>query len=386
MAKRILLNGTVCLLLAVLSFAVFYSICAQPASDLSIHATWATEGSLLDPFGFVHHHVHPLWHFFVSCLYHIGLPLRLSAAVVTAAFKALQFLSVLWVARMIAGTSVREWQLTACCAAVVVAGPLCLPWYNPTVYIGPGTPNTWHSPTQVAALSFALVCVVFTIRSWERCRQLGARKAFTPVQWFVLTALLVCSALAKPVFLQAFIPAAALYFLILWIRHPQHTRYFWTLIAAYVPCVVVMVLQVVFYFFHPSDYTGMTFVVNWANIKDTFVCLLLMEAFPLFVVLTCRSKKRSMFSDLMLSANAFAFAEQMFLCETGRRASDGNFAWGLMAMAFLMWVLTLPAFLRQTQEEKERKGRAVAGWVLCAWHVGSGLYYIAYLLATGAMF
>lgn len=382
--SRHLLKWTACLLLAVLSFAVFYSICGQPASDLSIHATWASEGRFFSPLTFVRHHAHPLWHFIVNPIHRLGVPLRTAASLVTALLKVLEFATVWWAGRCIAGRETAEWKLALCSAAVVLAGPLCLPWYNPTVYMGPGTPNTWHSPTQILTLSFALVCIVLTAQSWERCQKDGAAKAFTPMQWLVLAGLLALNALAKPVFLQAFLPGAALYFLILWIRNPKHTRYFWKLIAAYLPCVGVILLQFVFYFLHPTDRTGMTVAFNWANIRDTFISLILMQAFPLYVLLTSREKKRDTFTDLVLWANAAAFFEQMFLCETGRRAADGNFAWAFMATSLLMWALTLPRFLRQTQEEKERKARSAAGWALAAYHIGSGIYYIVYLLSTGA--
>ncbi|MBP3645565.1 MAG: hypothetical protein J6K55_03985 [Clostridia bacterium] len=384
MTRHNAFKWTACLLLAALSFAVFYSICASPSSDLSIHATWAAEGRFLDPLSFVRHHAHPLWHFFVNPLHRLGVELHAAASLVTACFKVLEFLTVCWLCRIITGSEIQEWKRTLCSLAVVLCGPVCLPWYNPTVFTGPGTPNTWHSPTQILTLSFALVCIVLTVRSWERCRKDGADKAFTPLQWLVLAGLLALNALAKPVFLQAFLPAAALYFLILWIRNPEHTRYFWKLIGAYLPCVGVILLQFVFYFLHPTDRTGMTVAFNWANIRDTFVCLALMQAFPLYVLLTSREKKRDTLTDLILWANAAAFLEQMFLCETGRRAADGNFAWAFMATSLLMWALTLPRFLRETQENRERRLRNAAGWALAAYHIGSGVYYIIYLLQTGA--
>ena len=103
----------------------------------------------------------------------------------------------------------------------------------------------------------------------------------------------------------------------------------------------------------------------------------------MFVLLTSREKKRDTFTDLILWANAAAFLEQMFLCEVGRRAADGNFAWAFMGMAVLMWAITLPRFLRETQQDG-RRWRIVTGWALAAYHVGSGIYYVIYLLSTGA--
>ena len=180
------------------------------------------------------------------------------------------------------------------------------------------------------------------MRSWERCERLGPERAFTRWQWLGMAALLVCCALAKPVFLQAFVPAAALYFLLKWIRYPQRTRYFVTLLAAVLPSVLVMVLQLAFYFFHPSDTTGMTLSLTMDKLLSSLISLVLMEAFPLFVLLTDREARRGgMLLELTVWTNTTGFLERMLLSETGRRAADGNFAWGLMVSASLMWTVML---------------------------------------------
>ena len=62
----------------VLGYIVFYALALRPASDLSIHATWAAEGNFADLRSFVHHGAHPLWHVLVAAVLLTGLPLPAS--------------------------------------------------------------------------------------------------------------------------------------------------------------------------------------------------------------------------------------------------------------------------------------------------------------------
>ena len=78
-----------------------------------------------------------------------------------------------------------------------------------------------------------------------------------------------------------------------------------------------------------------------------------------------------------------ALIEMMLLGESGRRSSDGNFIWAMMGSAFLLWAVMLPRFVRQ-QRGRGLCPRSMAGGALIGWHLLSGLYYIGYLLLTGA--
>ena len=82
--------------------------------------------------------------------------------------------------------------------------------YNPTVYLGVGTPNTWHSPTQLIAMVWMLICVPYTARCYDRFEAaLPDPRANSPWrEGALLGALLLVSLTAKPTFMQAFLPAA----------------------------------------------------------------------------------------------------------------------------------------------------------------------------------
>ncbi|MDD3411736.1 MAG: hypothetical protein PHY12_13110 [Eubacteriales bacterium] len=391
MKKR--LNPALCVACAAmlaLSFAVFYAVALRPSSDLSIHATWAAEGDFTQPRSFLHHGMHPLWHALVALVMLLGVPVKVSAALVTALCKAAELALLYAVAQSVLGEKAKRGTALLCALCASLVSALCLPWFNPTVYIGVGSPNTWHSPTQMIAMLFMLVCVPMTARcydAFERRLPEEGERAMLPwknVAW--LAALLLVSLLAKPTFMQAFLPAACLFFLAQWIRHPKNSRYFGQMMLAALPSVLFMVFQYLYYFgiIVPSQ-GSMTLLVTGDKAREVLVSLLLIQAFPLFALLTDRREKGTLLT-LTVALDAVGVAEQLLLSETGRRAADGNFGWAMMGGALMLWAVMLPRFVGQFQAREKRAplmtARWAGGFALLLWHLASGVYYIVYLLGT----
>ena len=140
-------------LVFVLAYIVFASVNANPSSDISIHATWAAEGDFTDLTSFFHHGAHPMWHVLVSILLHVGMPLSVASPLVTAVCKLCTFAIIHRLYRCWLKDA-PLWLVTLLTAVCTMVSSLCWPWYNPTVYLGAGTPNTWHSCTQLLALAF----------------------------------------------------------------------------------------------------------------------------------------------------------------------------------------------------------------------------------------
>ena len=139
--------------------------------------------------------------------------------------------------------------MTAVCMCVSC---LCIPFYNPKVYVGIGTPNTWHSCTQLMAMAFMVVCVPYTAWCYDcftarRLRE-GQETRLPWPQAIGLGVLVFLSLLAKPTFMQAFLPACCLYFLFQWIRFPKNSRFFVQIIVCVLPAVLFMILQYLYYF------------------------------------------------------------------------------------------------------------------------------------------
>ncbi len=393
-------------LMFLLSYAIFYALVQRPSSDISIHAAWASEGNFADPRSFVHHAAHPLWHVLVAATLLTGLSLNVSAALVTALWKAAEVWLLTELSARILGK--RGWMASACGLTLGLVTAVWVPWVNPTVYLGAGSPNTWHSPTQIAALVMMLICVPMTSEAVETFRRRlpaeGPKANITPRYALLLSALLALSLLAKPTFMQAFLPACCLYFLVYWIRWPQNSSFFWRMVAVAAPSVVMMVLQYLYYFFiyTAQQGGGMTLLITWDKTASVATQVLLTRAFPLFTLAAWirRDTLKKPLYQLALMMDAVSIAELLLLSETGRRAADGNFGWAMMGSALMLWALTLPVFAQRMRAWFTRRAdvargqlvlrgsvraegfRLAAGSALLLWHLASGVYYIIYLLTT----
>ena len=368
----------------VLSWALFYRLTLRPASDISIHATWAAEGSFADLTTFVHHGAHPMWHVLVALVMRLGVPLAHAAALVTAGCKAAE----VWLMRRLLGRAMPDRApaaVTGLSLCVGMVSSLLTP-FNPTVYLGVGTPNTWHSPTQLIAMVWMLICVPLTARCYDRfAAALPDPRANIP--WRE-GALLLVSLTAKPTFMQAFLPAACLFFLAAWVRHPHNSRFFLRVLACVMPAIAFMILQYMYYFgiIVPSQ-GDMVLEISLEKLGRVAMSTLLIQAFPLYVLVFFRKDgKRDTLFNLSLLMDIVGVAEYLLLGENGRRAADGNFGWGMMGAALMLWVVTAARFFAAGRGAREADGRVsarrVGGLALFGWHLLSGAYYVVYLFLT----
>lgn len=376
-------------LLFVLSFAMFYQLTLRPSSDISIHATWASEGDFRDLTTFVSHGAHPMWHVLVSILLHLGVALPAASALITALSKVF----IAWVTHRLMTVALHKQlsrtAITLLTGVLMLVSCLCIPTYNPTVYLGVGTPNTWHSCTQLMAMAFMLVCVPYTGWCYDcfaQRRLLDGQETRLPwMQPIVLGVLLFLSLLAKPTFMQAFLPAACLYFLYQWIRHPHNSRYFVQIILCVLPAVLFMIFQYLYYFGIIVPWqSSMVLEYDSGKALNVLVRVVLLMAFPIYTLLLCRRQKADTTFVLTLVFNLVAILEMLILGEDGRRAADGNFGWGMMGASLMMWVVCMIRFLREDGVMKWMpKAKYAVGWMLLGWHLGSGVYYIGYLFLSG---
>ncbi len=388
------LKWVVCALLFALSYALFYALCLRPSSDISIHATWAAEGDFRDPTSFLHHGAHPMWHALVAVPLLFGIPLPVAAALITALCKAAELLLIHRLFTLYLDRLLSRGAITLLAAVCVMVSSLLVPGYNPTVYAGVGTPNTWHSCTQLIAMVWMLLCVPYTAHCYDGfLRRLPEQGEKTLLPWrkpVALGIMLFLSLLAKPTFMQAFLPAACLFFLAMWIKHPKNGRFFCQIILCVLPAVLFMIVQYLYYFgiIVPSQ-GDMVLEISLDKLKNVAVNTLLIQAFPIYVLIAYRRwGKPDTFFWLALIFDIVGVLEFLILGESGRRAADGNFGWGMMGAALMMWVVAMIRFASAVRQERTKDGRLrprhITGTLLLGWHLVSGVYYIAYLFTSGS--
>lgn len=386
-------------LTAALGAVVFAALVQRPQSDIAIHTLWAQQASLADLKSFVRQAAHPLWRICVFLLMQTGLTAQASAVIFTALCKGLATWALVALAQKLIGR--RGWEAALCGVCASLAASVWIPWINPTVFYGGGSPNPWHSPTQVAVMAPMIFSVLYTAMAEER--HLRTQEVIPWKDAALLSAMLLLSALIKPTFLQAFLPAAGLYFLVRWLRNPKGSPYFLRLLLVAAPAVLVILLQFLFYFGGIVETQGgMVVLVSGEKTLAVLRLVVLTQLFPLFALAAFWDRetlKKPLFT-LTLLLDGVAIVQMLVLSETGYRAQDGNFGWAVMGAALMLWAVALPYFafkftawvrrLRAAADgaphvvnrPRAEAAKMIIGGVLLLWHLGSGIGYYVYLLVT----
>ena len=386
-------------LMTALGAVVFYALLQRPQSDIAIHTLWAEQASLADPKSFIRQAAHPLWRICVFILMQTGLSAQASATVFTALCKGLETWALVLLAQRLIGHQGWEAALCGVCAAMVSS--VWVPWLNISAFLSGGSPNPWHSPTQVALMAPMILSVLYTAAAEERFLQ--TREAIPWRDAAFLSVMLLLSALIKPTFLQAFLPAAGLYFLARWIWGGRENRHSLRLLLAAAPAVLVIALQFLFYFGGIIETQGgIVVLLNASKSLGVLRLVILTQLFPLYALAMFADKatiKKPLFT-LTLLLDAVAVLQMLILSETGYRAQDGNFGWAVMGAALMLWAVALPLFAYKASgwvrrlraaaggaphvvdRPRAEAAKIIAGGVLLLWHLASGIGYVIYLLTS----
>ena len=147
--------------------------------------------------------------------------------------------------------------------------------------------------------------------------------------------------------MQAFLPAAGLYFAVLWLKNPKGSTYYLRLLLAAVPAVLVIFLQFLFYFGGVVETQGgITLLISGEKTMAVLRLTLLTQLFPLYALVLFADRetlKKPLFT-LVLLLDAVAVLQMLVLSETGYRAQDGNFGWAVMGAALMLWAVALPLY------------------------------------------
>ncbi len=399
-AKRLdtLLKLAICVGLGVMTYCLLLGVSERPG-DFATHTAWAAEMDFARPRTLLRHVVHMLWHLPVALFVRLGVSSAVAACAVTAAWKVAQFLLLRRL--LLRADDTRPVACTLWALAGVLVMSLYLPgqatsgyyWYWPdTGMIILGSPNAWHSPTQITASAVMLLAAP------ALCSLLRDYEALGPgprvrVSWrkLALPALTLClSVLAKPTFFQAFLPAAGVYGLRLVIRRYHGAwRFFWQVLLAFVPAAMIFAFSYLYYGgMVTGTGAGLVFGFSAERLLLGLRNLLLMAAFPVAVLCVCgKGRLRGNHGVwLAIGTAGFALLEFCLFAEQGLRGADGNLGWALMSACGLLWAYALPlcrSWLRSLREAGRvgwpQRVLIALGAALLTSHLVGGVCYLIYL-------
>lgn len=376
-------GALIVVLYSILTYVVVEHI-AVPGSDYYPH-TDVIVSTLMDghPLTFLKRSPYFGYHLVELPFLLAGLSVPQASAAACVVFNALSAAAVLWFSlRLISKESNPALPLMVAVVLLFVTA-LWLPIFNDQVYLGQGSPTIWHNPTYFAIKPFALITTgLFIMLSRDSFK---SRKGCI---W--LSALIFVGVIMKPIFFQCFFPAVIAVYAI---RKLTGAGMSFRAILVFLPSVIIGIIIVFLMFFYSSGGgngdggIALSFFGGWSKYtSNQWVSMLLLFAFPIYAVAVNWKAFLNPRSDWLVLPMMviFGWLEYMVLVETGTRASHGNFGWAICIAVFLLWVYGLCAFANNTIQRDRPVIVLVVGWLLVAWHFVSGLYYVYYLLTSGA--
>ena len=267
-----------------------------------------------------------------------------------------------------AGSPLRTFVLVM---AVLIASHIFLFTIDSNIYRGYFVPTAYHNPTQQLNKLFALW--IYFVYGRHFLRTDHAAWSSVPL----LAVLCVLSAVAKPSFLIAFLPAAALY-AVFDLVHRRWRQALLCLAGIGIPSALTLLWQTQF---TADAGQGVEVALKPFAIfsaGETLYKLPASLAFPLVVAVAAWWTRTSdVWLRFVWTLTAVALFVTLFVVEGGQRMMHGNFAWTGQTGVFLVYVESLLFVLTQPDREWTR-----AAWILFGIHVLCGIYWYSFVFTS----
>ena len=323
------------------------------------------------------HNPYPIWQVLVAeAVNFFGIPLQHAAALVTGLCNV--FCYIFTYRYLQINPEQSNWIAPLAFAAMLI-GPLWLPWLSESLLFW--TPNTWHNPTNLIVRPFA-ICI-FSLIINMICKQ-ESKEPITAKNYWLLAALMLLSNLAKPSFTQIIIPGLGMYVVLMLLRSRGKDFIFaFKMALCFVPCVAVTLVQF-FASFYVASYGSEGVEIAWlVHLHESLGHVryyAFLNLFPIMVFAVALLRRKMTYSrDIILVCCVWfsSFLEAGILIEKGSRRSDGNFTWGLILAAFLVYLVAIKVLAHETQQadfsDFKQKIPVLAGWTMFTLQMAIGM-------------
>lgn len=243
----------------------------------------------------------------------------------------------------------------------------------------------YHNITYIGMRLFAVLAILVFYKVFETYLQ-----KIKWHQWLLLAAMLVLSTAIKPSFFYGFALTLLLFLIIDFIRTRFKLKPFWQMVilgCVVFPSIFIMYLQASILYSKPVEDGGSSIILIWGMnfVKHGFTAtalkILCSLSFPALVgALNLKKlKKTEIFIYVMYAVQLVIV---MLFVESGPRANDGNFYWGLYCAAFFIFIIAFARFFNDLIHYKERNKLCLcAEGALAAAHIICGLAYFSEIMS-----
>lgn len=402
-------NASFTLFICILSVIVFFFLVgirmASCGCDMGFHITESDSINIRDlihPIAFWKSHYYPMWHLLVKL---VKTLFKLKSSVLAAGlanglcYNVCLIEIYLYLRRNV--HKVDPYRLIGLAFAVCTVG--CM--FGPKLameHLYANTHNAWWNPTNTMVNTFALPCVLMTAYLWDRLscelsngsqvqtltkETLAHRGLILWLQIMTLGLLLTLTELAKPSFIQAYLPAMFLFFAG-WFLVNRKSIFVSLIIcsALIAPCLIVFAQY--FLAFDPDGGGGIGF--GFGNVASGYDYSYLNSfyaiAFPIVAFIVAIMRRRVRTEDIicwlmLLTGLVIAW----FLFERGPRMTHGNLGWGFKVALFLVWIVGVRQYADLAISQNRFRSRLVF-WtlsILLVLHALTGFWKMYEMMCLG---
>jgi hypothetical protein len=270
-------------------------------------------------------------------------------------------------------TNLPPWIASAFAVVLGIVSAIWVPAFNKHIYFGQGTPNIWHSPTQVLLVPFALATI------WAAMLWLARPSRGLLIAIGALTAV---SAIVKPNFALVFVPALLCVVTIEALRQHDATQ-LRDVVVAFIPLAVVLLIQ--FHIAATGNGGGIRidpFFIVRRGTPSWEISMLLVLAFPLSVIVIFPQALRDRSVQLAWLITLVGFLERALLVEA-KRPGHGNWSWGYFVAVKILFVVSAIALFRRDWWRKPASALPLAALALSFL---SGIVYLDHLITGKGYF
>ena len=381
-------------LLFIMAFFFFVGVrMAKCGCDMASHISVANNmdiEDLLCPIDFWRRQPHFLWHLLVRLVkaaFHLEDSFLAAGLVNGFCYNACLIGIYAFLKRSF--KSVDSCSLIFMAVAVCTVGCMMGPWLN-LKHIYENSPNTWHNPTNMIVRTLAFPCVLLTARLLYKSLSSGGLRK---IQWSHVTALgliLLLTELAKPNFMQIYLPAIFFYLLGRgMVNKISVSTFFQVLLALSIPCLLLLAQYQLWFGSGNNGSGGITlgFMKVIGQYEHSGVNMFYGVAFPVAALIVAVVRRKRHIEDILCWLMLLVgLAMRLFLFERGRRMMDGNFSWGYTLALYLVWVTSIRQYVDIAISQNTVWHR-LTFWVLSILlfgHVITGFYKMYDMMCLGS--
>lgn len=373
----VLLSAFVC------AYMLAYLMAQKSWTDIAVHMEIAN--AFLDG---VEKNANPGFYLVFGFLTRVcGIPQTHGAGCAMGLYAVMTGLAVYVIAGYVLGWKTPE--RTRCLIVLFMSffGPLYLG--GESYYLGPGSFNAWHNPTNGGVKFFALVCFFLFVYLYQMQEKdvlcIRGKQIKRVCLYGVLVLLTCCSLVFKPSFFQVFAPTLAVIYGMDFLLRRRSFKSCLLDALMFLPAVALILYQMFAEIGGEESGGGMfiSFGRGWSYHTDSIFRSVMTNA--LFLLFVCIFCEKNIFKNKMLLYSMIFYGigvgEGLFLCESGPRISHGNLLWGNeigIGVGYLGAVLSFVQYLRRTKEAPTAGQKAIryAGNILLAAQLLLGIWYV----------